>query len=79
MSNEPIKNEWTNENIAQSQNNFEPSQSSSSCDGYPTASNYQMENYRPDLNANDNPYYYENNKLLYSLYVERMHRRASDL
>jgi hypothetical protein len=30
--------------------------------------------YLPDLNAVENPYYYENNKLLFELYVERVQR-----
>lgn len=30
--------------------------------------------YHPDLNADENPYYYTKNKLLYDLYVERMRR-----
>ncbi|XP_071570505.1 uncharacterized protein [Temnothorax nylanderi] len=31
--------------------------------------------YRPDLGATENPFYYESNKLLFSLYMERMQRR----
>lgn len=30
--------------------------------------------YMPDLNAAENPYYYEYNKLLFELYVERLQR-----
>lgn len=31
--------------------------------------------YRPDLDATENPFYYESNKLLFSLYMERIQRR----
>lgn len=30
--------------------------------------------YLPDLNAVENPHYYENNRLLFELYVERVQR-----
>lgn len=30
--------------------------------------------YNPDLSIDENPYYYENNKLLFELYVERLRR-----
>jgi len=69
--------EWGNRQFVPSPNHSEPSQGSSSCDGYGSnVSNFSAE-YRPDLNANDNPFYYENNKLLYSLYVERMQRNVN--
>lgn len=32
--------------------------------------------YSPDLNASENPHYYENNRLLFELYVERTHRTS---
>ncbi|KAJ9589494.1 hypothetical protein L9F63_017311 [Diploptera punctata] len=38
-----------------------------------------LSQYTPDLNATDNPYYYENNKLLFALYMERLHRNGSAL
>ncbi len=34
--------------------------------------------YMPDLNATENPHYYEYNKLLFELYVERMQRSAPE-
>ncbi|KAF7995361.1 hypothetical protein HCN44_006468 [Aphidius gifuensis] len=73
--NQQIGNNWSNGNNSVTTNNIESSQhssSSSSCNGY------QSQDYRPHLNANDNPYYYENNKLLYSLYTDRMNRRTND-
>ncbi|EEB16629.1 conserved hypothetical protein [Pediculus humanus corporis] len=30
--------------------------------------------YNPDLGVNENPYYYESNKLLFGLYIERLQR-----
>lgn len=38
-----------------------------------------LSHYSPDLNASDNPYYYENNKLLFALYMERMQRGGHEL
>lgn len=32
--------------------------------------------YLPDLNAIENPHYYENNRLLFELYVERIRRSS---
>ncbi|KAK6643285.1 hypothetical protein RUM43_004790 [Polyplax serrata] len=32
--------------------------------------------YNPDLDVNENPYYYESNKLLFDLYVERLQRNS---
>lgn len=33
-----------------------------------------IEGYNPELNHDENPFYYNKNKLLYDLYVERMRR-----
>lgn len=35
--------------------------------------------YNPELNASDNPYYYESNKLLFDLYIERLQRSGLPL
>jgi len=51
---------------------------------HPSASsqqNIQIENpqhlhYDPDLTSDQNPYYYESNRLLFDLYVERVHRHG---
>lgn len=32
--------------------------------------------YNPELNADQNPYYYEKNKMLYDLHVERVKRNS---
>jgi len=39
-------------------------------------SNNILSQYSPTLNASDNPYYYESNKLLFALYMERIHRNG---
>jgi hypothetical protein len=39
-------------------------------------SNNILSQYSPSLNASDNPYYYESNKLLFALYMERIHRNG---
>ncbi|KAG8041375.1 hypothetical protein G9C98_002363 [Cotesia typhae] len=64
------------ENYTSSSNDSEPSTSSSSGNKHPVQNNFASD-YRPDLNANDNPHYYESNKLLYTLSMERMHRRSN--
>ncbi|XP_026469747.1 uncharacterized protein LOC113373681 [Ctenocephalides felis] len=33
--------------------------------------------YNPDLNASQNPFYYQNNKVLFELYMERMQRNGA--
>ncbi|PSN50729.1 hypothetical protein C0J52_01217 [Blattella germanica] len=38
-----------------------------------------LSQYTPALNASDNPYYYENNKLLFALYMERLQRNGDAL
>lgn len=35
--------------------------------------------YNPDLSPAENPYYYENNKLLFTLYMERLQRTGQSL
>lgn len=67
-SQELLEQNWTNCNFIPPHS--ELSQGSSSSDGYIV----NMHSYMPDLNANENPHYYENNKLLYSLHMERMQR-----
>lgn len=41
--------------------------------------NQALPHYNPALTASDNPYYYESNKLLYALYMERLHRNGDAL
>ena len=74
---ERLEASWK-QNIASSPNHSEPSQGSLSCDGFSSSqSSYTME-YRPDLSAVDNPVYYENNKMLYNLHMERLQRMQNN-
>lgn len=41
--------------------------------------NHILPRYNPALDASENPYYYESNKLLFALYIERLHRTGSSL
>lgn len=41
--------------------------------------NHILSQYSPALDASENPYYYESNKLLFALYMERLHRNGSTL
>nr|CAD7424661.1 unnamed protein product [Timema monikensis] len=38
-----------------------------------------MSPYSPNMSPQQNPYYYENNKMLYTLYMERMQRGNQEL
>lgn len=71
---ESMETDW------ESGNNFmsSPSYSDLSQNSSPTDSSSQSSfagEYRPDLDATENPFYYESNKLLFTLYMERMQRR----
>ncbi|KAK7793024.1 hypothetical protein R5R35_004456 [Gryllus longicercus] len=52
-------------------------ESSSSVNGW--MSEQVLSLYSPDLGATDNPFYYENNKLLFALYMERMQRGGHEV
>ncbi|XP_034941526.1 uncharacterized protein [Chelonus insularis] len=75
-TNNSVEFEWNDKNCPSS-NNSEPSPGSSSSEGYNHSQKDFVHEYRPELGINDNPYYYENNKLLYTLYMERMQRRTT--
>ncbi|KAL7295540.1 hypothetical protein TKK_0011181 [Trichogramma kaykai] len=63
--------QWNNPNLSPNH-----SQGSSSSDCYsPSHSSNSME-YSPDLNAQQNPQYYESNKMLFNLHMERLQRRV---
>ena len=71
---EKMNSQWeTCNNFISSQNHAEQSASPSSESYSSSQSSYTID-YRPDLNANENPYYYETNKLLFNLYMERVQR-----
>jgi len=65
---ESMETDWENGSSEVSQNSSPRGSCSSS------QSNFTSD-YRPDLDAVENPFYYESNKLLFSLYMERMQRR----
>ncbi|XP_011173216.1 uncharacterized protein LOC105205532 [Solenopsis invicta] len=72
---ESMETDWESGNFMLSPSCSEVSQNSSpggSCGS--NQSNFTSD-YRPDLDATENPFYYESNKLLFSLYMERMQRR----
>ena len=71
---EQIEMNYGTNNFIPSPNHSEPSQGSSSCDGYSSNHSTYSREYMPDLSASDNPIYYENNKLLYNLHMERLRR-----
>lgn len=60
-----------------SPNYSELSQGSPLYDGCSSSQSSYITEYKPDLDAAENPFYYESNKLLFSLYMERV-QRASD-
>lgn len=50
------------------------SQESPLYDGYSSSQSSYTAEYKPNLDAAENPFYYESNKLLFSLYMERLQR-----
>ncbi|XP_029178969.1 uncharacterized protein LOC114946553 [Nylanderia fulva] len=69
---ESMETDWESGNLISSPSCSQGSSSRDSCGSSP--SNFTND-YRPDLDATENPFYYESNKLLFSLYMERMQRR----
>ncbi|XP_016917636.1 uncharacterized protein LOC108001226 [Apis cerana] len=59
-----------------SPNYSELSQGSPLYDGYSSSQSSYIAEYKPDLDAIENPFYYESNKLLFSLYMERIQRTS---
>ncbi|CAL7940270.1 uncharacterized protein LOC143422453 [Xylocopa sonorina] len=57
-----------------SPNYSELSQGSPLYDGCSSSQSSYTAEYKPDLDAAENPFYYESNKLLFSLYMERIQR-----
>lgn len=68
--------DWSNRNFLPSPNNSEPSQGSPLYDGCSSSQSSYIADYKPDLDATENPFYYESNKLLFSLYMERIQRSS---
>lgn len=71
---ESMETDWDSGNLMSSPSCSEVSQNSSPIDTSSQSS--FITDYRPDLDAAENPFYYESNKLLFSLYMERMQRRC---
>ena len=69
--NESLENSYPNGNGCQSQQ----TQAGDSIN----IPSWILSQYTPALNATDNPYYYENNKLLFALYMERLRRNGEAL
>jgi len=70
---ESMETDWESGHFISSPSCSEVSQNSSPRDNCSSQSNFTTD-YRPDLDATENPFYYESNKLLFSLYMERMQR-----
>lgn len=71
---ESMESDWGGSNFIPSPNYSEPSQDSPLHDTCGSSQSSCTVEYRPDLDAAENPFYYESNKLLFSLYMERMQR-----
>lgn len=73
---ESMETDWGNRNMMPSPNYLEGSQGSPGEDRCSSSQSSYTAEYRPDLEATENPFYYESNKLLFSLYMERLQRTA---
>lgn len=73
---ENMDTDWESRSFMPSPNYSEPSQDSPLYDGCSSSQSSYTNEYRPDLDANENPFYYESNKLLFSLYMERVQRTS---
>ncbi|XP_018394013.1 PREDICTED: uncharacterized protein LOC108772869 [Cyphomyrmex costatus] len=72
---ENMETDWESGNFMSSPSCSEISQNSSPRGSCGSSQSSFTSDYRPDLDATENPFYYESNKLLFSLYMERMQRR----
>ncbi|XP_015182437.1 PREDICTED: uncharacterized protein LOC107069544 [Polistes dominula] len=73
------KSQSENSNIPYTSSYINPLPNSSAMDensGSSSSSSYISE-YRPDLSVRDNPFYYETNRLLFSLHMARMQRSVA--
>nr|XP_012214729.1 PREDICTED: uncharacterized protein LOC105667487 isoform X2 [Linepithema humile]XP_012214730.1 PREDICTED: uncharacterized protein LOC105667487 isoform X2 [Linepithema humile] len=71
---ESMETDWESGHFISSPSCSEVSQNSSPRDNCGSSQSNFTIDYRPDLDATENPFYYESNKLLFSLYMERMQR-----
>lgn len=72
---ENMETDWESGSFMSSPSCSEVSQNSSPRGSCGSSQSNFTSDYRPDLDATENPFYYESNKLLFSLYMERMQRR----
>lgn len=72
---ESMETDWESGSFMSSPSCSEVSQNSSPRGSCGSSQSNFTSDYRPDLDATENPFYYESNKLLFSLYMERMQRR----
>lgn len=73
---ENMETDWSNRNFLPSPNYSDLSQGSPLYDGCSSSQSSYTTKYKPDLDATENPFYYESNKLLFSLYMERVQRTS---
>ncbi|XP_054012401.1 uncharacterized protein LOC128894584 [Hylaeus anthracinus] len=73
---ENMETDWSNRNFLPSPNYSDRSQGSPSYDGCSSSQSSYTTEYKPHLDATENPFYYESNKLLFSLYIERVQRTS---
>lgn len=75
---ESMETDWESGHFISSPNSSDVSHNSSPRNNCGSNNSNFTTDYRPDLNATENPFYYESNKLLFSLYMERMQRSQMD-
>ncbi|XP_043261686.1 uncharacterized protein LOC122402728 [Colletes gigas] len=73
---ENMDTDWSNRNFLPSPNYSDLSQGSPLYDGCSSSQSSYIAEYKPGLDATENPFYYESNKLLFSLYMERIQRTS---
>lgn len=71
---DPKFNGQTNQNLNNNNLNFSNNGQDSSSSNSQFSEEGSIEGYNPELNHDENPFYYNKNKLLYDLYIERMRR-----
>lgn len=68
--------DWSKKSFLPSPNYSELSQGSPLYDGCSSSQSSYTAEYKPDLDVFENPFYYESNKLLFTLYMERVQRTS---
>ncbi|XP_078037699.1 uncharacterized protein LOC144470447 [Augochlora pura] len=73
---EDMDADWSNKTFLPSPNYSDLSQGSLLYDGCSSSQSSYTAEYKPGLDAFENPFYYESNKLLFTLYMERVQRTS---